>query len=62
MDGEQIVTVTGVVGVPSIAIKTERTAAREAMLASHTQAINQLTVVADGTVPEIDIPVTIIAS
>lgn len=67
VDGVQTLTVSGlaangngIISVAPSATAEQRAAARSAMLSVTGQAAGELTIAADGTVPEIDIPVVVI--
>ena len=52
-------TVDGSIGIANNATLEQRTATRKAMISVVSQAEGSITLVADGTIPTIDIPVTI---
>ena len=53
-------TAKGVVSLATTATATQREAARDALLAVTGQGTNSVTVVADGDVPEIDLPINVL--
>jgi len=53
-------TAKGVVSLATTATATQREAARDALLAVTRQGANTITIVADGDVPEIDLPINVL--
>lgn len=53
-------TSNGIIGISSTATSTQRDAARKAVLSPTAQSTNSITITADGNVPSVDIPITMI--